>query len=109
MLPSNVLPGTESFRSSITRGPAMPNDLRVSSCAHTPPYWPRAAPTTASGLPFSAPSPNGRDNQSIAFFSTPGMLPLYSGVTTSAASAPAAAARSARTGSATSSPSMSSL
>ena len=50
---------------------------------------------TATGLPLSAPLPNGRDNQSIAFFSTPGMLPLYSGVTTSAASASAAAWRNA--------------
>lgn len=38
---------------------------------------------TASGLPFSAPSPNGRGSQSIAFLMTAGMLPLYSGVTTS--------------------------
>lgn len=53
---------------------------------------------TASGLPFSAPSPNGRDSQSIAFLTTAGMLPLYSGVTTRAASASAAAARSAATG-----------
>jgi hypothetical protein len=60
-------------------------------------------------LPFSAPSPQGRDNQSIAFFSTPGMLPLYSGVTTKAASASAAARRNATTGSATSEVSMSSL
>lgn len=51
---------------------------------------------TASGLPFSAPSPNGRDNQSIAFLMTAGMLPLYSGVTTSAASASAAAQRGHR-------------
>lgn len=48
---------------------------------------------TASGLPFSAPSPNGRDSQSIAFLTTAGMLPLYSGVTTRAASASAAAAQ----------------
>ena len=64
---------------------------------------------TANGLPFSAPLPNGRDSQSIAFFSTPGMLPLYSGVTTSAASASAAASRSATTEAGTSSSSMSSL
>ena len=75
----------------------MPNDLRVSSCAQTPPYWPNAPPMTASGLPLSAPSPNGRDSQSIAFLITAGMLPLYSGVTTRAASASAAAARSAAT------------
>ena len=61
------------------------------------------------GLSFSALLPNGLDSQSIAFFRTPGMLPLYSGVTTSAASAAAAAARRATTGSATSSLSMSSL
>jgi len=53
--------------------------------------------------------PNGRDNQSMAFFSTPGMLPLYSGVTTSAASACAAAARNATTAAGASSVSMSSL
>jgi hypothetical protein len=82
---------------STTRAPAMPNDFRVSSCAHTPPYWPREPPMTASGLPLNAPLPNGRDSQSIAFLTTPGMLPLYSGVTTSAASASAAAARSAAT------------
>ena len=84
--------GHRQLDDSTTRGPAIPNDLRVSSCAHTPPYWPSAAPMTASGLSLSAPLPNGRDNQSMAFFSTPGMLPLYSGVTTSAASASAAAA-----------------
>ena len=64
---------------------------------------------TASGLALSALFPNGRDNQSIAFFKTPGMLPLYSGVTTSAASASPATWRSALTDSATSSLSMSSL
>ena len=50
----------------------MPNDLRVSSCAHTPPYWPNDPPMTANGLSFSAPLPNGRDSQSIAFLMTAG-------------------------------------
>ena len=44
--------GTDSLMSSTTRAPAMPNDLRVSSCAQTPPYCPSAPPMTASGLPF---------------------------------------------------------
>ena len=37
--------------------PAMPTDLRVSSRVHAPPYWPRAALSTATGLPVSAPVP----------------------------------------------------
>ena len=57
---------------SITRAPAIPKDLRVSSCAQTPPYWPKDPPITASGLPFRAPSPNGRESQSIAFLRTAG-------------------------------------
>src|SRR6202044_4221943 len=108
--PFSVLNGTDSLIDSTTVGPATPNDLRVSSCAQTPPYWPIEPPITASGLPFRRPLPNGRESQSIAFLITAGMLPLYSGVTTSAASASAAADRSAATAAGTSaSLSMSSL
>jgi len=64
---------------------------------------------TASGLSLSALLPNGRDSQSMAFLSTPGMLPLYSGVTTNTASASAAAARNAATGAGASAVSRSSL
>jgi len=42
VLPSKVWNGTERLIDSTTRAPAMPKDLRVSSCAHTPPYWPMA-------------------------------------------------------------------
>ncbi len=80
--------------SSITLPPAMPTALRVSSCAHTPPYWPKAVPTTALGLPEMAPAPNGRDSQSMAFFRTAGMVPLYSGEKNRKASAAWAASRS---------------
>ena len=51
------------------------------------------------GLVLERPVAVSRDSQSIAFFSTPGMLPLYSGVTTRAASASAPARRNAATGS----------
>lgn len=36
-VPSNVANGTDSLIDSTTRAPAIPKDLRVSSCAHTPP------------------------------------------------------------------------
>src|SRR6516164_7925786 len=72
--------GSDNVSPSTTCALAKPKDLRVSSCAHTPPYRPPAAPITASGLPASTLSPYGRDSQSIAFFITAGMLPLYSGV-----------------------------
>jgi hypothetical protein len=41
------------------------------------------APTTANGLLLSAPTPWGRDSQSIALSSTAGIVSLYSGVTAS--------------------------
>ena len=37
-VPPNVRNGTDSLIASTTRAPAIPNDLRVSSCAQTPPY-----------------------------------------------------------------------
>ncbi len=88
----------------------MPSDLRASSCAHTPPYWPNALPITAVGLPARADAPNGREAQSMAFFSTAAIVPLYSGVTTRSASAAAIASRKATAASGTDpSTSMSSL
>ncbi len=94
---------------SITREPAIPIDLRVSAWAQAPPYWPRAAPITATGLSLSAPAPQGRDSQSMAFLSTAGMVPLFSGVTINAASACSAAARRATAAAGGVSPSRSSL
>jgi hypothetical protein len=52
------------------------------------------APTTATGLPLSALSAiEGRESQSTAFFSPPGIEELYSGVAKNAASASLTAAR----------------
>ena len=53
-LPPGVSIGSENAGASTTLAPAIPNDLRASSWAHTPPYWPMEAPTTASGLAVSA-------------------------------------------------------
>ena len=61
------------------------------------------------GLAVTAPFPYGRDNQSIAFFTTAGMLALYSGVITRTASASATAARRLCAAAGASAPSMSSL
>jgi hypothetical protein len=54
-------------------------------------------PITATGLPRNALSGNGRDAQSIAFLSWPGIELLYSGVAISSASAEAIASRRALT------------
>ena len=51
------------------------------------------APTTATGLLRSAASALGRDAQSIAFLSCPGIEELYSGVANRTASAASIAAR----------------
>jgi hypothetical protein len=51
------------------------------------------APTTATGLLRSAAVAFGRDSQSTAFLSWPGMDELYSGVAKRTASASATAAR----------------
>ncbi|MEZ0050493.1 hypothetical protein ABIA30_001491 [Mycobacterium sp. MAA66] len=37
-LPSSELIGIDKLIASMTRTPAPPSDLRVSSCAHTSPY-----------------------------------------------------------------------
>ena len=77
-------------------GAVVPSTLRVSACAQTAPNSPVLAPITAAGLPRSGVSARGREAQSIAFFSTPGIEELYSGVAISSASAAAIAAFSAR-------------
>ena len=70
-----------------------PSTLRVSAWAQTAPNSPVDAPTTATGLPRSALSGNGREAQSSAFLSTPGIEPLYSGVEIRTPSASAIASR----------------
>ncbi len=99
----------ETSMCSSTTAPAMPAERRVSWCAHLPPYGVGVAPTTANGLPTRAPVPYGRESQSIALLRTAGIVPLYSGVTTSTRSAAATAARSAAAAAGTSAPSRSSL
>ena len=54
-----------------------------------------AAPMIAIGLPFHAESPTGRLAQSIAFFRTPLIEKLYSGLAINRPSAAAISARSA--------------
>ena len=80
-------------------GADVPSTLRTSACAQTAPNRPVEAPTTATGLPRRALSGNGREAQSSAFFSTPGIDPLNSGVEMSTPSASAIASRRRATGS----------
>ena len=91
-------PRRPAARGRRTRAPIVLSTLRASACAQTAPNMPVEAPTTATGLPRSGFVACGRDAQSSAFLSTPGIEALYSGVATSTASAPAIASRSARTG-----------
>ena len=72
---------------SITRAPAAASVLRSSACAHTAPNIPVLAPITAAGLLRRAAPADGREAQSIAFFSAPGIEELYSGVANRSASA----------------------
>src|SRR5215213_7078780 len=83
---------------STTSAPVWWRTLRSSAWAQTAPNRPVLAPTIATGLPRSELSGNGREAQSIAFFSTPGTDALYSGVLISTASASAIAARRRSTG-----------
>src|SRR5207253_6159177 len=83
--------GTGSSTSS-TRAPSAARTLRSSACAQAAPNAPVVAPTTATGLFRSTFVATGREIQSIAFFSWPGMDVLYSGVAKSTASAFAIAA-----------------
>src|SRR5829696_2946126 len=82
---------------STTRAPAAASTFRSSACAHTAPNMPVLAPTTATGLLRSTALANGREAQSIAFLSCPGIDELYSGVATRIASAPAMASRRSAT------------
>ena len=63
------------------------------------PPIPGVAPMIAAGLPIRTELRGGREAQSIAFFSTPGIPKLYSGVTMRSASARRMADFSAPTGS----------
>jgi len=71
--------------------------LRSSACAQTAPNMPALAPITATCLPRKTFVAIGREAQSTAFFSAPGIDELYSGVAISTASAAATASRSAAT------------
>jgi hypothetical protein len=71
--------------------------LRSSACDHTAPNAPVEAPTTATGFPRSGFFASGRETQSSAFLSWPGIDELYSGVAIRSASAPAIAPRRAAT------------
>ena len=82
---------------SSTRAPAVRSTLRSSACAQTAPNMPVLAPATATGLSRRTFAGNGREAQSSAFLSAPGMEALYSGVAMSRASADAIAWRSATT------------
>jgi hypothetical protein len=82
---------------SATRAPVAPSTLRSSAWAQTAPNIPVLAPITATGLLRSGLLAGGRDTQSMAFLSTPGIDELYSGVAKSTASASAIAWRSAVT------------
>src|SRR2546426_8664557 len=83
---------------SATRAPAVASTLRSSAWAQTAPNIPMLAPITATGLLRRGLSPTGREAQSTAFFSTPGIDALYSGVANSTASARAIAPRRWTTG-----------
>jgi hypothetical protein len=79
---------------STTSAPAIPNDLRASSCAiprHTGPSRRQPQPAAWPTAHFARKSVTASRSH---FLSPPGMLPLYSGVTTRIASASATAPRS---------------
>jgi hypothetical protein len=65
----------------------VPSTLRNSACAHTAPNEPVLAPMIANGSLRSAASVSGREAQSTAFLSCPGIYELYSGVANNTASA----------------------
>src|SRR3954454_14482424 len=94
---SSAIP-TGSSR-SITRAPIAERTLRASAWAQTAPKRPVEAPTTATGLLRSGDSASGRESQSRAFLSWPGIEWLYSGVQTRTASASPIASKSAWTSS----------
>ena len=71
--------------------------MRSSAWAQTAPNMPALEPITATGLLRNAFVASGREAQSSAFLSAPGIEELYSGVAIRTASAEATAARSAAT------------
>ena len=77
--------------SSIVRAPRAPMTLRVSAAAQTPPNIPVLDESTATGLLRTGDSTSGREAQSSAFLSTPGIDELYSGVAIRIASAESSA------------------
>ena len=81
----------------MTRAPMAERTLRASAWAQTAPKRPVEVPTTAAGLLRSGDSASGRESQSRAFLSWPGIEWLYSGVETRTASASAIASKSAWT------------
>ena len=83
--------------SSSVRAPRAPSTLRVSAAAQTPPNMPVLDESTATGLFRTGDSASGRDAQSSAFLSTPGIDELYSGVAISTASASSSASLRRRT------------
>ena len=71
--------------------------MRVSAAAQTPPNIPVLDESTATGLFSTGDSASGREAQSSAFLSTPGIDELYSGVAISTASASSSASLNRRT------------
>ena len=80
----------------MTSAPATLSTLTPSSRAHWAPRGAPLAAITAAGLPAMEAAPRGRETQSTAFLTAPDSEPLYSGVTSSTASASATASRRSR-------------
>ena len=87
-------PARPASSTSTTRAPIAASTLRSSAWAQTAPKRPALEPITATGLPRKTFVANGREAQSSAFFSAPGIEWLYSGVAIRTASAEATASRS---------------
>ena len=92
---------------SRTSAPIVFSTLRRSAWAQTAPKRPVLAPTTATGFPRRLLSGKGREAQSRAFLSAPGIEALYSGVAIRTASASASARLSRATDGAANRPSAS--
>ena len=83
--------------------------FRKSTCAAVPPRREGLALSVATGLPSSTAAPRGREAQSKAFLSWPGIEPLYSGVAINTPSAPLMTLLSSITATGAGPPSRSSL
>ena len=68
-----VAPSARVTVSSSTRAPSAPSTFRVSAAAQTPPNMPVLDEITAAGLFRTGDSASGRETQSSAFLSTPGI------------------------------------